>query len=111
MKPILSAIFSLITFRFRSRASLELEVIALRHQLEVLRRKHHYRLRKRPWFRDGDKILWAWLYMIWPRAKKLMTLVSPDTVVRWHHDGFCFYWRVRKIYRAGNKKLDPEIRS
>ena len=58
MLTILSAIFSLVSFRFRGRASLELEVLALRHQVAVLHRQRPGRAR----FRRGDRLLWAlWL--------------------------------------------------
>src|SRR5579862_2256562 len=73
MLAILSAMVSLVSFRFRRRASLELELLALRHQVAVLRRQRP----GRPWLRGGDRLLWAWLYRIWPRCLKAMILVKP----------------------------------
>jgi hypothetical protein len=73
MLTILSAIVSLVSFRFRRRASLELEVLTLRHQAAVLRRQRP----GRPWLRQGDRLLWAWLYRAWPRCLKVMVLVKP----------------------------------
>ena len=75
MLTILSAMASLISFRFRRRASLELELVALRHQVVVLRRQRP----GRPWLRVGDRLLWAWLYRAWPRCVKAMVLVKPAT--------------------------------
>jgi putative transposase len=77
MLTILSAMASLIAFPFRRRVSLELEVLALRHQLAVLHRQRP----RRPQLRPGDRLLWAWLYRIWPGCLKVMVPVKPATVV------------------------------
>src|SRR3977135_2608935 len=88
---ILSALVSLLSFRFRSRASLELELIALRPQGAVLRRQHP----GRPRLCRADRLLWVWLYRIWPQALHIMVLVKPATVLQWHRKGFRLYWRWR----------------
>jgi hypothetical protein len=64
MITVLRALVSLLSFRLRSRASLELELIALRHQLAVLRRQRP----GRPRLLCSDRLLWVWLYRIWPQA-------------------------------------------
>jgi putative transposase len=84
MATILSALISLLAFRFRRRASLELELIALRHQVTVLRRQRP----GRPKLFSTDRLLWVWLYRIWPQALDAMVLVKPATVVEWHRKGF-----------------------
>src|SRR5260370_12614496 len=86
---ILSALVSLLSFRFRGRASLELELIALRHQVTVLRRQRP----GRPKLFRADRLLWVWLYRIWPQALHVMVLVKPATVLQWHRKGFRLYWR------------------
>jgi putative transposase len=107
MIGILSALFSLLSFRVRSRASLELEVVALRHQVAVLRRQRSGRLR----LFCADRLLWVWLYQIWPRALPAMVLVKPATVVQWHRRGFRLYWRWRSRSRQiGRPKTSTEIR-
>lgn len=78
---------SVVSFRFRRRASLELEVLALRHQLAVLHRQRP----GRAWLRRGDRLLWAWLYRIWPRCLKVMVPVKPATVLQWRRQGFRGY--------------------
>jgi putative transposase len=78
MIAFVSAVLSLLSFRLRRRASLELEVIALRHQLGVLRRQGPQRLR----LRSSDCLFWAWLYRLWPRCLEAMALVKPVTVVQ-----------------------------
>jgi hypothetical protein len=107
MLTILSAMASLVSFRFRRRASLELELLALRHQLAVLRRQRP----GRPWLRRGDRLLWAWLYRTWPRCLKGVVLVKPATVVQWHRQGFRKYWRWRSRSRGvGRPGVNREIR-
>ncbi len=105
MITYLSALASLLSFRFRSRASLELELLALRHQVTVLRRQRPGRLR----LFCADRLLWVWLYRIWPQALNAMVLVKPTTVVQWHRKGFRLYWRWRSR-RRGRPKMDTEIR-
>ena len=76
MITFLSAIVSFLSFRIRSRAALELEVIALRHQLGVLNRRRRGRVR----FFFADRLLWIWLCRIWPQAINVMVLVKPTTI-------------------------------
>src|SRR6266702_4619937 len=64
MITILSAVVSILAFRLRSRASLELELIALRNQVSVLRRQHP----GRPRSVSTDRLLWVWLYRVWPQG-------------------------------------------
>ena len=107
MITILSALLSLLSFRLRSRASLELEVVALRHQVAVLRRQRSGRLR----LFCTDRLLWVWLYRVWPRALQAMLLVKPATVVQWQRKGFRLYWRWRSTSRQiGRPKTSTEIR-
>ena len=106
MVAILSAVVSIFAFRFRSRASLELKLIALQHQLAVLRRQRP----GRPQLSSLDRLLWVWLYRIWPQVIDAMVLVKPATVVQRHCKGFRFHWRWRSR-RSGRPKIDTEIRA
>ena len=107
MTTIVSALLSVLSFRFRSRASLELELVALRHQLAVLRRQRPGRLR----ILATDRLLWMWLYRIWPQALNAMVLVKPATVIQWHRKGFRLYWRWRSRSRSvGRPKVSSETR-
>lgn len=83
MITVLLAFVSLLAFRLRGRASLKLELIALRHQLTVLRRHRprHARLFAVGW------LLWVWLYRISPQVLDAMVLVEPATVGQWHRKG------------------------
>jgi len=72
MLTLLAAVGSLLSFRLRSRASLELEVIALRHQLAVLKRQRPGCVK----LFHADRLLWIWLYRMWPQAINAMVLVK-----------------------------------
>src|ERR1700719_4410571 len=98
------SIVAAIARRFRSRAVLELENLALRHQLHVLRRQRP----GRPRLFTIDRLLWVWLYQLWPRCLEVMVLVRPGTVVQWHRQGFRLFWRWRS--RSGRPSLDREVR-
>jgi putative transposase len=107
MITMISAFVSLLSFRFRSRAGLELELVALRHQVAILRRRRKGRIQ----LFSTDRLLWVWLYRIWPGALNAMALVKPATVVQWHRKGFRLYWRWRSRLRApGRPKMSPDIR-
>ena len=80
---ILFALASLLSFRVRSRASLELGLVAPRHQVTVLRRQRPGQLR----LVSTDRLLWVWLYRVWPQVLNAMVLVKPATVLQWHRKG------------------------
>ena len=90
----------------RSRRQLALENIALRHQLEVLQRNA-----KRPRLKPSDRAMWAMLSRILPDWKRHLTIVQPDTVVRWHRAGWRVYWRWRSNPRRGRPKVSVEART
>ena len=81
MLTILSAIVSLVSFRFRRRASLEFEVLALRHQVAVLHRQRP----GRPWLGRGDRLLWVWLYRAWPHCLNRAKVIAIEEVGGLHH--------------------------
>src|SRR5260370_15431508 len=76
MLTLSRSIVSVLASRFRSRAVLELENLALRHQLQVLRRQRP----GRPWLFAVDRLLWIWLYRLWPGCLRAMVLVKPATL-------------------------------
>jgi putative transposase len=84
MLALITTLSSLLVCRFRNRAALELEVVALRHQLAVMRRQQP----GRPKLTSLDRLLWVWLYRAWPHCLKVMVLVKSATVVQWHRAGF-----------------------
>ena len=92
---------------FRSRASLEAEILALRHQLNVLRRR---RSPKRLAFSNFDRLVFASLYRIVPGVLNALLIVKPETVIRWHRAGFRLFWRWKSRCRGGRPKVPVEIR-
>jgi hypothetical protein len=105
MHKAVRSIVSVVARRLRSRAVVELENLALRHQLHVLRRQRP----GRPRLFAIDRLLWIWLYRIWPRCLDAMVLVKPATVVQWHRQGFRLFWRWRS--KSGRPSMDREIRA
>src|SRR5271169_4062973 len=98
------SVASALVCRFRSRALVELENLALRHQLHVLRRQRP----GRPRLFAIDRLLWVLLYQLWPRCLDTMVLVKQATVVQWHRQGFRLFWRWRS--RSGRPSVDREVR-
>jgi len=74
---VFSAFFASLVLSFRSRAALQLEILALRHQLGVLHRSV-----KRPTLTSSDRLLWVWLSGIWLDWRSVLVIVTPDTSSR-----------------------------
>ena len=89
-----------------SRARLAVENLALRQQLAVLKQSV-----KRPRLRRRDRLFWAWLSRIWPEWRSAIIIVKPETVIRWHRQGFRMYWRWKSRPIGGRPRVDTEIRS
>ena len=106
MGDLLKLIWWLVTGFFRSRALLEAEIVALRHQLNVLRRKAP----KRAAFNNFDRFVFGSLYRIAPDVLKALVIVKPETVIRWHRAGFRLFWRWNSRSRVGRPKVALEIR-
>ena len=104
MLKLVRSVVSVLARRLRSRSVLELENLALRHQLHVLRRQRP----GRPRLIAIDRWLWVWLYRLWPHCLEAMVLVKPATVVQWHRHGFRLFWRWRS--RSGRPSMGHEVR-
>ena len=108
MHIVLRSVLVALLSTARTRASLQLEILALRHQLGVLQRTTGRRIR----LGATDRLLWVALRRLWPEWRKALVLVKPDTVIRWHRHGFRFYWKWKSrrglIGRPGTPK---EIRT
>jgi transposase InsO family protein len=91
----------------RSRAALQVENLALRHQVGVLRRS----MRKRPKLTPVDRLLWVWLSRIWRDWRSALAIVKPETVVAWHRAGFRLFWtwKVRRG-QPGRPLISCEVR-
>jgi transposase InsO family protein len=106
MGDMLKLILWVVIGLFRSRTSLEAEIVALRHQLNVLRRKSPKRLA----FSNFDRLIFTSLYRIAPNVLNALVIVKPETVIGWHSAGFRLFWRWRSRSRGGRPKVPLEIR-
>jgi transposase InsO family protein len=91
---------------FRPRAKLEAEILVLRQQINVLRRSAP----KRPRLSGIDRLIFVGLFRLFPDVGGALTIVKPDTVVRWHRAGFRAYWRRKSRPLGGRPKVSAEIR-
>ncbi len=91
---------------FRGRAALQLELIALRHQLVTMKR-----ISRRPSLRSTDRMLWVLLSRLLPNWREMLVIVKPETVIGWHRKGFRLYWTWKSRRRIGGRPPVPrEVR-
>src|SRR6266446_5025088 len=91
---------------FWPRAVLQAEILVLRHQLNVLRRKSPKRLA----FGNVDRLVFTALYRVAPGVLDALKILKPQTVIRWHRAGFRTYWRWKSRPRGGRPKTPADIR-
>src|SRR5437867_12312128 len=75
--------------RLQGQAVMQAEIIALRHQLIVLRRTEKT---NRHVLGRADRCLWVWLSRLWSRWRSALIIVKPETVIGCHRQGFQWYW-------------------
>jgi hypothetical protein len=103
---LLCFVLTVLVSAFKSKSRLEAENAALRHQLIVLRRK----VRSRPQLTNNDRWFFVQLYRRFPSILQVLTIIRPDTVVRWHQAGFRRYWRWKSRTRGGRPQIETELR-
>ena len=103
----LRTLLAILSSMVRSRAALELENLALRHQIGVLQRS----VRKRPKLTSGDRLFWVCLSRLWRNWRSVLAIVKPETVVAWHRAGFRLFWtwKVRRGH-PGRPVISREFR-
>jgi hypothetical protein len=101
MVGFLILLFHVLISPFKTRARLEAEIVLLRHQLGVLRQ----RAPSRPKLTVADRLLFVWLYRLFPSVLNTLTIIRPETVIRWHRMGFRLYWRWKSRSRVGGRKF------
>ena len=103
---VLHVLAAAVSVAFKSRATLQLENLALRHQLCVLRRSV-----KRPKLTSADRLLWTWLIQVWSDWRSALVIVKPETVIGWHHKGFRLFWTWKVRHgQPGRPPVSKEIR-
>jgi len=101
----IQALFVFLRGLTLGRAALVAENLALRQQLAVL-----HRGTPRPKLRWRDRLFWACLSRLWSGWRSALLIVKPETVVRWHRQGFRLFWRWKSRGRPGRPKLAAEVR-
>jgi putative transposase len=105
LNVIRSLLFATLAF-VRTRRRLAVEILALRHQLGILKRSV-----KRPRLTNADRGLWVLLSRRWLGWSDALIVVKPATVIRWHRAGFRRYWTWRSRPKGGRPGIDPEVRA
>jgi hypothetical protein len=98
-------LLAILASPFKSKRRLEAENAALRHQLMVLRRKMRGRVR----LTNNDRWFFIQLYRWFPSILQVVTIVQPETLVRWHRAGFRCYWRWKSRLRGGRPQIEAEL--
>jgi hypothetical protein len=107
MVTLLCFLLTLLASPFKSKNRLEAENAVLRHQLIVLQRK----VRGRIQFTNSDRLFFIQLYRWFPSVLKAMTIIRPETLVRWHRAGFRRYWRRKSRSMGGRPQIAADLRA
>jgi hypothetical protein len=107
MIGLLCFVQAMLASPFKSKMRLEAENAVLRHQLNVLRR----RLRDRVRLTNNDRWFFIQLYRWFPSILKVLTIIRPETLVRWHRAGFRGYWRWTSRPQGGRPQIHTELRA
>jgi putative transposase len=106
MSVLLSLVMTVRTWA-RSRAMLQLEILALRHQLQVLERSRPRRVR----LAMTDRWLWIVLARLWTGWRTAVVIVKPETVIAWHRRGFRLWWAWKSRRRIGRPTVAADVRT
>src|SRR5271165_7622161 len=106
MIALLCLFLTLFASPFKSKSRLAAENAALRHQLTVLQRKVRGRVR----LTNSDRLFLVLLYRWCPAVLKAITIIRPETLVRWHRTGFRHYWRWKSRSFGGRPQIAAELR-
>jgi transposase InsO family protein len=106
MVAFLSLFLHILVSPFKTKARLEAKISLLRHQLNVLRRQAP----SKPRLTVGDRLIFVWLYRLFPSVLSAISVIEPETVIRWHRMGFRLYWRWKSRSRGGRPRIAAEIR-
>ncbi len=102
---LLRIVWSVVRCLAAGKADLVAENLALRQQLIVLHRKT-----RRPQLKTKDRVFWLWLARSWDGWRESLIVVKPATVVRWHRQGFKYYWAWKSRHKGGRPAVAPEVR-
>jgi len=106
MIGILKLILAFFCGLFKSEARLEAENTYLRHQLGVLCRKAPRKITLCNW----ERLVFVWFYRLYPSLLESTHIINPQTIVRWHRQGFRAYWRWKSFNQGGRPRIDKDLR-
>ena len=106
MSSVISAALAYLTTWFQSRHAMQLQILALRHQLAVYQNSV-----KRPRLRPADRFFWAWFSRFWSGWQQTLEFVQPRTVIAWQKKRFRDYWRcLSESGKPGRPTISKEVR-
>jgi len=106
MMTVLKWVGNTLLSVFMTRRQLLFENLVLRQQLVVLNRSA-----KRPQLTRTDRLFWVMVAQVWSHWSKALIIVQPQTVLRWHRQGFRLYWTWKsRGEKLGRPFIDPEVR-
>src|ERR1700692_1584987 len=106
MIGLLCFVLAVLASPFKSKLRLEAENAGLRHQLIVLRRRLHARVR----LTNNDCWFLVQLYRWFPSILQVLTIIRPESLVRWHRAGFRCYWRWKSRPLGGGREVGAQLR-
>src|SRR3984957_20672951 len=107
MIGLLCYVLAVLASPFKSKLQLQAENAVLRHQLIVLRRRLHGRVRPM----NNDRWFFIQLYRWFPSTLQVLTIIQPETLVRWHRAGFRCYWRWKSQPLGGRPQIEADLRA
>ncbi len=107
MVALICFVLAVLASPFKSNSRLEVENAVLRHQLVILQRK----VRGRAHLTNNDRWFFVQMHRWFPSIMKVVTIIEPETLVRWHRAGFRCYWRWKSRSRGGRPQIDLELRT
>src|SRR6476646_9580001 len=107
MIALLCFVVAVLVSPFKSKNRLEAENAALRHKLVVLQRKMQGRVR----LTNSDRWFFIQLYRWFPSILQVLTIIRPETLVRWHRAGFRSYWRWKSRSLGGRPQIEADLRA
>ena len=107
MVALICFVLAVLASPFKSNSRLEVVNAVLRHQLVILQRK----VRGRAHLTNNDRWFLVQMYRWFPSIMKVVTIIEPEMLVRWHRAGFRRYWRLKSRSRGGRPQIDLELRT
>jgi hypothetical protein len=105
MVALLLLLLNLLGLPFKSKSRLAAENAALRRQVIVLQRK----IRGRVEFTNSDRLFFIQLYRWFPAVLSAITIIRPETLLRWHRAGLRRYWSWKSRNRGGRARIDAPV--